>query len=284
MTNRGSILRAVEIIEDHLKKELPVAKLAQNVGYSQYHFIRLFQGVIGLSPKEYINCRKLTEAAKELIITPGKVTNLAFEYQFNDYETFSRAFKRMFGITPTQCKNLRLGDTIPFVEKFVDKSDSLHYKSSHDEPKLVTFPHLLLVGLASPVRSAWMVAEKWSHFSLEVEAIADRIVPERYYQLAFWPENREMDGFFVMPAVEVRRFSEIPSILVGKTVTGGRYLLFIHRGPRRKVAKTYQYIYEEYLPNSNYTPNRNYNFEYYGSACTDVEDEDLETEIYIPVE
>lgn len=284
MTNLELILQAVEIVENNLKSDLNVADLAKQVGYSLYHFIRLFQGVTGSTPKEYINQRKLTEAAKEILISTGKISDLAFDYHFNDYETFSRAFKRMFDITPTECRNHSIGKEVKFYPRFSGNFSAKPGKHRMSHPEFVEKDSFLLIGLSQSVKSAWMIADLWAQFISEVSGISERQRPERYYQLAYWPSTREMEGFYIMPAVEVYRLTDIPSILVGKTIPKNRYLRFIHRGLPRKIAQTYQWIYDSYLPFSEYRLTFPYNFEFCGPGYKGIDDESSETEIYIPVE
>jgi AraC-like DNA-binding protein len=93
-----------------------VPAVAKKAGYSLHHFIRLFSGVIGSPPKEYIARRKLSEAARELAAGGRRVTDVAFDYGFKDLETFTRAFRRELGTTPTA---VRRGAMFPFVEAVV---------------------------------------------------------------------------------------------------------------------------------------------------------------------
>ncbi len=93
MSNKDIILRAIEFIEINLKSDLRVIDCSNQVNYSLYHFIRLFQNITGFSPKSYIQQRRLSESLKELIEGQKKVIEIAFDYQFGSHEAYSRALK-----------------------------------------------------------------------------------------------------------------------------------------------------------------------------------------------
>lgn len=94
MNNYQLVVQALDHIEAELKSPLSVTALSRRTGYSLYHFIRLFQAITGITPGDYIARRKITEAAKDLKRWPERsFQDIALDYHFNDYETFTRAFK-----------------------------------------------------------------------------------------------------------------------------------------------------------------------------------------------
>lgn len=60
MKNSQLILQATQYIEANLKQPLSVLTLSRASGYSLFHFIRLFQGVTGLTPGDYIARRRIS--------------------------------------------------------------------------------------------------------------------------------------------------------------------------------------------------------------------------------
>ena len=77
MTNKDVILKAVQFIEKNLKSEIDVFRVSNEVCYSLYHFMRLFQSITGYSPKNYIQQRRLTEAVYELRDSDKKIADIA---------------------------------------------------------------------------------------------------------------------------------------------------------------------------------------------------------------
>lgn len=104
MSNITSIYPAVEFIEEHLTQAITIGDAADAVSYSVYHFCRLFNEAVHHSPYNYLIRRRLSESTRALILTDKKIIDIAFDYQFNRPETYSRAFKRMFDMQPNQCR------------------------------------------------------------------------------------------------------------------------------------------------------------------------------------
>ena len=101
-----AIHTALQYIEDHLHDEIAVADIAAATGYSLYHFIRTFNQAVHHTPYDYLMRRRLSEAACALLDSDDRIIDIALDYQFNNHETFSRAFKRMFDTQPSQWREV----------------------------------------------------------------------------------------------------------------------------------------------------------------------------------
>ena len=101
MEYREHIDRALAYIEENLRYELTPADAARAAGYSEYHFLRVFRAVTGMTPADYIRKRRLTEIVREMSRRSEPISAIAYEYGFNSAENFIRAFRREHGIAPT---------------------------------------------------------------------------------------------------------------------------------------------------------------------------------------
>lgn len=101
-----SLQKTLDYIEEHIKEDISLEKLASLCFYSTHHYHRVFQSVIGIPVTDYIRKRKLSVAASEIIETDNKIIDISLDYGFNSHETFSRAFKRIFDITPNAYRKL----------------------------------------------------------------------------------------------------------------------------------------------------------------------------------
>jgi AraC family transcriptional regulator len=284
MSNIDVMAKAIQYIEANLQNELSVPDISKAAGYSLYHFSRLFHGITGHSPKEYLIRRRLTEAAYELLDSKRKISDIAFEYQFNDTETFNRAFKRAFGLSPTELRRSNATRQMPFLSAITEESIQHIHKIKDIEPEVVELDPIFLVGLVVLERPpASIITELWARFPDEIHAIQNRVIPERYYQVVFWPDQYDLGGCFLMCAVEVSDLNIINPNLTGKYIPPARYLRFIHKGLSCKVGLTYQYIYESWLPKTDYRLPFPYNFELYGEKFLGADNPESESEIYIPV-
>lgn len=89
-------------IQTHLDTPLSLSDLAEICSLSPFHFQRLFQEVVGETPKSYVQRLRLERAAYQLKIREDSVLAVALNHGYQHHETFSRAFKRWFGVTPQQ--------------------------------------------------------------------------------------------------------------------------------------------------------------------------------------
>lgn len=100
-TIREGIQAAIAYIEENLTEEIDVHDVAARAYVSAYHFQRIFSAVCGMPLGEYIRCRRLTLAAQEL--TRGmKVIDAAMKYGYDSPDSFTRAFRRLHGVLPSQ--------------------------------------------------------------------------------------------------------------------------------------------------------------------------------------
>lgn len=99
-----AIQRAIDYTEAHLTDEIDYEAAAREVASSVFHFQRLFSMLCGYTLGDYIRMRRLSLAADELQRTGGKIIDIALKYGYDTPESFSRAFTRFHGITPTQAR------------------------------------------------------------------------------------------------------------------------------------------------------------------------------------
>ena len=69
-----------------------------------FHFQRMFSMLVGYTLGDYIRMRRLSLAADEIQRTDGKIIDIALRYGYDSPESFSRAFTRFHGITPTKAR------------------------------------------------------------------------------------------------------------------------------------------------------------------------------------
>ncbi|MDC7219068.1 MAG: AraC family transcriptional regulator [Spirochaetales bacterium] len=94
----------VDYIEENLCGEIDMDVLCDKACLSRLYFTRLFDAVTGVSLSEYIRRRRMTLAVKDLISGEKKVIDVAYDYGYSSPEAFSRAFKSVHAISPSQVK------------------------------------------------------------------------------------------------------------------------------------------------------------------------------------
>ncbi len=100
MDSRKIIQNVLDYIDENIKSEISNNDLLNIAGYSYIHLARLFKQYLGISPNEYILKRRLLFAVYEMNGDLTK-TDIAFEFGFDTYAGFYKAFMRELGCSPS---------------------------------------------------------------------------------------------------------------------------------------------------------------------------------------
>ena len=95
------IQNAIGFIEDRLLKQPDIEEIAKSASSSPANFQRIFSIVTGMTVGEYIRARRLSLAVQELLKSECKVFDIALKYGYETAESFTKAFSRFHGITPS---------------------------------------------------------------------------------------------------------------------------------------------------------------------------------------
>lgn len=103
---------AMAYIEEHIDDDLALADVSSVTLYSPYHFGRLFYYIANMSLSEYIRKRKLSLAAVRLQECNEKIIDVAILYGYDSADSFTRAFVRQHGVTPSHARQPGVNLTI----------------------------------------------------------------------------------------------------------------------------------------------------------------------------
>lgn len=278
------IAQAIDFIEENLREPIGVADMADAVGYSLYHFCRTFSQITHHTPYDYLMRRRLAEAAQTLLQRGERIVDVAFEYQFNSHETFSRAFKRVFGMQPSQLRQQgrieRPGPMPRLTRAHLEQIG----KGAYLRPRLVEMDALQVAGFMAPVREDQaIIARLWSLLAKELESHAAGIGAGSHYGIVSYPEGWEDSGFLYLAAVRIEEPEGAGTHLVLKAIPALACARFIHKGPTRDLPLTLDYVYHTWLPKSGRQLSQPLVIEHYGQGYGGVDDDEFEVEIYIPI-
>lgn len=82
--------------------DVTLSALAREYGYSEFHLSRKFREVSGMSFRDYLRCRRLAFALKDVRDTEKGLLEIAMDYGFSSNEAFTRAFREAYGMTPSR--------------------------------------------------------------------------------------------------------------------------------------------------------------------------------------
>lgn len=91
-------------IEVKIIEELDIDELADSFSLSSVHLQRIFKFAFGLPLASYIRSRRLSSSLESLLNTDFNILDIANEYGFEYEQSYIRAFKREFGLTPGELR------------------------------------------------------------------------------------------------------------------------------------------------------------------------------------
>lgn len=94
------IQTVIRYIESRLGGRLELETVAEAVHYSKYHLHRMFTETVGMTLHDYVQRRRLTEAAKLLAFSRRPISQIALQCGYESQQSFSQAFKSMYKAPP----------------------------------------------------------------------------------------------------------------------------------------------------------------------------------------
>ena len=105
-TGQNEILEICRVIDENPAERLSNNSLAKKAGFGAEHFRKLFKEIIGCAPQEYIINSRIQKAQMMLIDDKYKLENIAFELGYPDLPSFSRQFKKVSSLSPSDYKRM----------------------------------------------------------------------------------------------------------------------------------------------------------------------------------
>lgn len=126
----------------------------------------------------------------------------------------------------------------------------------------------------------------WSSFMPHLSTIQNKVSNDLFslqvYDKNYFDKFNPNKEFVKWALIEVSDFDNVPPSLETFIIPSGQYAVFIHKGDTREFYKTAQYIYETWLPNSNFKLDNRTHFEIIGEK-TKINDPNSEEEFWIPI-
>lgn len=133
-------------IKNYNDEALTLCFLSRRLGYSEFYTTRKFKEISGIPFRDYLRLRKLAFALKEVRDSEKSILDIAFDYGFSSHEAFTRAFKRTYGVTPSEYrkrpKPVVLRTKITPFDRYFFGLGEIGMKKSEDDIKIyfVTIP------------------------------------------------------------------------------------------------------------------------------------------------
>ena len=260
----------IDFIEANLDFDLSLAQVAQAADMSQWHFQRIFKALTNETLKTYIRSRRLANALDKLLDPQKRIIDIAFEAGFESQESFTRAFKKVYEMTPNAYR--KLANKNLFLKKVQFDTEYLQ-NLKHNislEPEIYFQPKMDLVGLHTIFYSVDSdknnIAEKlpplWGRFLERLVEINGQ-VPEICYGIIRQTAEKT-DKLKYFAAADASLFDEVPADMVRLEVPEATYAKFACRGLVTNLDDTVNYAYSSWLLRSGKKHTYGADIEFYG--------------------
>jgi len=255
---------ALKHIEAHLRDKLELEDLADVANYSPWHFHRQFTALIGYGVGDYIRKRRLSEASHELIFTAKPISEIAKSYCFESQAAFTRAFKNYSGVTPGYARRNKTPLLRFSAINLIVYSQHLRKGEIVMTPRFEHLDAFTVIGLAGQfTMENNTIPQLWDKFNPRANEVKDAKY-DCCLGLCFYVPNYEAGKpFTYMAGRIVNKVGELPQGMTMREVPAADYAVFEHKGPLDTLQKTYDYIFREWLPASEYDMAPQDDFEWY---------------------
>jgi len=108
--DRRRAVQAALFLDESCARELPLERIAAEVGLTPFHFLRVFKSVLGVTPHQYLVRARLRRAAHLLAHESVAITDIAYAVGFGDLSNFVRTFHRAAGVSPREFRKTSRDD------------------------------------------------------------------------------------------------------------------------------------------------------------------------------
>ena len=95
-----------EMIVTEMSSDLSLSALANAVGLSKPHFVRLFRRTAGTSPHRYVTQRRIERARQLIVASKVPLVDIAAEAGLSSQSHLNQLFRRIYGMTPGDVRRL----------------------------------------------------------------------------------------------------------------------------------------------------------------------------------
>jgi len=270
--------RVIQYIECNLDAEVDVNALSNIACYSEFHFHRLFRSYTGESVYAYRKRLLLERAVRHLLHSHDNITEISFKCGYENQPSFNKAFKKHFSYTPSQVRQQMVSIDVSKIKPDVKRSIKMKA-----EMKNLDDIHVICAretgAYAESAAKAWGRIMKFAY--------SNRLMNNNVRSIGISHDNpsvTDADHIRFDACVDIDADITAENGLKKYTISGGKYAMFLHKGAYENFPQAYAYIFNEWLPESNYSLLDKPCFEIYlNRDPRRTKPENLRTEIYIPL-
>lgn len=229
-----SLNRALSYIEANLESRLNLDSITTQVYLSKFHFHRVFKKVTGKSLMDYTKARQLSKSAERLLQSSLRVSDIAADYGFEHYQSYSRAFFNEFMCTPNE---FRSGSrTIKLTEPLNLDNLTLINQGLLINPQTLLLPDLTLMGTRHKILFEENFKEQTASkagrifYYDERPRIKSHKAEDSYFGLTRFPGDLSLGYSYYLPSIAVPPDEEVPEGMVKDFLKANKYAVFTYVG------------------------------------------------------
>ena len=270
------INKVVAYINNHLDETLDLKTLANEAALSDFHFHRIFKALKGEAIGAYITRLRLEATARLLRYTALTIEEIAFNIGYETPASLSKAFKKQYGISPTEYRTNK--------DTYIMKKEIINPDLALKAPKVVTLEpkNLIYVALtgaygsldyAKAYEQLWAVIKAQKLFTKGIESIC-----------ISYDDPKITEGSLQRSDVclAIHKSATPQEEVSCKTLAGGKYAVFFYQGCYENLSQVYDTAVR-WVIDHQYTLREEPFFEKYLNDARRTPKEKLKTEIYIPI-
>ena len=270
------INKVVAYINNHLDETLDLKTLANEAALSDFHFHRIFKALKGEAIGGYITRLRLEATARLLRYTALTIEEIAFNIGYETPASLSKAFKKQYGISPTEYRTNK--------DTYIMKKEIINPDLALKAPKIVTLEpkNLIYVALTGAYGSLdygkayeqlWAVIKAQKLFTKGIESIC-----------ISYDDPKITEGSLQRSDVclAIHKSATPQEEVSCKTLAGGKYAVFFYQGSYENLSQVYDTAVR-WVIDRQYTLREEPFFEKYLNDARRTPKEKLKTEIYIPI-
>lgn len=277
----GAMNRAIDYLEVNMTEKLDIEAVAKIALSSPFHFQRMYHIITGITVAEYVRRRRLTLAAQE-IMWGDKVIDVAFKYGYETPEAFTKAFRKMHGISPSAAREPGTN-----LKAFPKLSFHISIKGDKDmNYKLIEKDSFKVIGKSKRIttkdgENLKLIPQFWDECVADgsYETICSLAGANGVFGLCMDFEAN-YEAFTYMIAVEDNG-TVLEDFCIAE-VPAARWAVFESIGPiPSAIQKVWERIYSEWFPATAYQQEEGPQLEVY--PVGNITDPDYTCEIWIPI-
>ncbi len=161
------IQKSINYIESNLENKMDLNATAQEAYMSKSNYYRIFFALVGYSVKQYIQLRRMSLATEDIANNSLRIIDIAVKYGFKSGDAFSRAFKRVTGLLPSEFRKenkIFSFERVNIMDKYFD---------IQDKKLLEKYPDIKVLKKMEPIRVAY-----YCYYGKEPEKKAFKVMQE----------------------------------------------------------------------------------------------------------